>query len=206
MKKNESIASIAAAYGHMPQTIWQQERNAELRVKRENGYVLMRGDEVWIPDLQIKALECETGRTHRFGFLGGSEVLHLRFGDADFPRTHIPYLLTVDGISIAGKTDDKGVFCHHLPPDADQGRLILRPPGKPEEHYELQFHRLDPATELSGVKQRLRNLGYYSGIVDGVWNQETQIALRAFQVDHGLEPATPPDEATRTKLVQIHGC
>lgn len=40
---------------------------------------------------------------------------------------------------------------------------------------------------VAAVQDRLRQLGYYHGNIDGVWGAETQQALQAFQQGHGLQ-------------------
>lgn len=58
------------------------------------------------------------------------------------------------------------------------------PPSAPAYAYQ-------PAVSPRGVaavQDRLRQLGYYRGNVDGVWGAETQQALQAFQQGHGLQP------------------
>ena len=40
---------------------------------------------------------------------------------------------------------------------------------------------------VAAVQERLRQLNYYHGNVDGVWGGETQHSLRAFQQGHGLQ-------------------
>ncbi len=60
----------------------------------------------------------------------------------------------------------------------------MAPPPAPAYAYQ-------PAVSPRGVaavQDRLRQLGYYHGNVDGVWGAETQQALQAFQQGHGLQP------------------
>ncbi|HEX9461400.1 MAG TPA: peptidoglycan-binding protein [Alphaproteobacteria bacterium] len=45
---------------------------------------------------------------------------------------------------------------------------------------------LDPAV-VRGIQQHLRQLGFYTGRVDGVWGARTQAALERFQKSRGLE-------------------
>ena len=57
-----------------------------------------------------------------------------------------------------------------------------------------------------GAQGRLRNLGYSVGAIDGVLGRRTDEALRAFQLDHGLEVTGELDDATRAKLAEFgHG-
>jgi peptidoglycan hydrolase-like protein with peptidoglycan-binding domain len=45
---------------------------------------------------------------------------------------------------------------------------------------------LDP-TVLRGIQQRLRQLGFYNGPIDGVWGQGSQAAVERFQRNRSLQ-------------------
>lgn len=65
-----------------------------------------------------------------------------------------------------------------------ESATAMAPPPAPAYAYQ-------PAVSPRGVaavQDRLRQLGYYHGNVDGVWGAETQQALQAFQQGHGLQP------------------
>nr|WP_255216649.1 peptidoglycan-binding domain-containing protein [Pseudenhygromyxa sp. WMMC2535] len=66
------------------------------------------------------------------------------------------------------------------------------------------FGHLDPATELSGVQQRLVNLGYTCHDPAGELGESTQEALRAFQRTHDLEVSGELDDDTRARLIELH--
>jgi peptidoglycan hydrolase-like protein with peptidoglycan-binding domain len=58
-----------------------------------------------------------------------------------------------------------------------------------------------PATNLRpssvrAVQGRLRDLGFYTGGVDGVWGQSTQNAVAQFQQNRGLQPNGQLNSAT----------
>ena len=61
-------------------------------------------------------------------------------------------------------------------------------------------------TELSGLKQRLFNLIFDPGDFGDKMTPELASALSAFQKKHGLEETGEPDQATRDKLLELHGC
>lgn len=205
VKRGECISSIAFETGHFWQTLWEHPDNAELRALRKNGHVLMEGDEVVVPDLRPKVVAVATGKTHIFRRKGVPEKLRLRFGDDQFPRAGIPYVLILDGQEIRGATDDKGELWHYLSPSARSAELILQPDGAPEEHYSLELRGLDPITEISGLQGRLRNLSYYSGPIDGELTDATVRAMRDFQASRKLTLTSEPDDATRDALLEAHG-
>ena len=202
----DCISSIAFENGHFWETIWQDDHNAGLREKRTDGFVLMQGDEVFIPDLRLQELDGETNGRHRFKLKGVPDKLRLRFGDDEFPRAGLPYTLTIDGHVLTGATDAKGELTHYLMPNAQKAELVLQPPGLPEEHYEIQLRALAPATEVLGQQMRLKNLHYYDGPVDGERNDALRDALRDFQSSNNLPITGEADEATRGALLDTHGC
>lgn len=52
--------------------------------------------------------------------------------------------------------------------------------------YAANIVKGDTAANIRLVQQRLLNLGYYTGKVDGIWGTKTRTAVRAFQRDYGL--------------------
>jgi peptidoglycan hydrolase-like protein with peptidoglycan-binding domain len=50
------------------------------------------------------------------------------------------------------------------------------------------------------VQERLRQLGGYSGQIDGVWGRDSQVALQKFQSTHGLQPNGLLNQATTATL------
>lgn len=60
----------------------------------------------------------------------------------------------------------------------------------------LNVHRIAPAYAFNGltraerqaVQTRLRNYGYYTGHIDGVWGPQTWAAVQAYAIDLDLTP------------------
>jgi len=53
-----------------------------------------------------------------------------------------------------------------------------------------------PAMDVSTAQQELKNRGYYTGVVDGIWGPATQSALIGYQRDHGLKTTGRLDAST----------
>ncbi len=53
---------------------------------------------------------------------------------------------------------------------------------------------------VRAVQGRLRGLGFYHGLVDGVWGPSTQAAIAEFQHSRGLEPNSQLNPATVAAL------
>jgi peptidoglycan hydrolase-like protein with peptidoglycan-binding domain len=64
---------------------------------------------------------------------------------------------------------------------------------------------LDPFDSLTGLQQRLNNVGYPCGDPDGTLNPQTIDALTAFQRAHGLPADGKPTPDTQQKLRSVNG-
>ena len=53
---------------------------------------------------------------------------------------------------------------------------------------------------LIDIQRALKRKGYYHGLVNGVWNRATWIAIVEFKRDHGLKPDGVVDAATWSLL------
>lgn len=206
VRAGECLSSIAFEHGHFWPTLWDHPDNAAVRADRKNPHVLREGDRVVVPDLRQKEVEVPTGKRHTFRRKGVPERLRIRFGTEDHPRKGVPFQLTIDGAVARGVTDDSGEIACYLTPNARAAELLLRPEGAPEERYTVALRGLDPVDTVTGLKQRLFNLGHYRGQVDSTLDAATIEAMRAFQDARGLARADAPDAATLDALVQAHGC
>ncbi|HEX9982653.1 MAG TPA: peptidoglycan-binding domain-containing protein [Thermoanaerobaculia bacterium] len=198
VKEGDCLASIAFEHGFAVDSIWEHPDNAELKKARGDGYTLLPGDLVTIPDLVPKAVPCVTGRTHRFRRRNVPEILRLELYDDEKPRARVAYTVEIDGRKSEGVTTDKGEIAVPIPPNARQGTLVLEDTS---ETFVLQLGRLAPASHASGALARLVNLGY----VETAEQKELGEALLAFQRAAELEETGVLDEATIARLIEEHG-
>lgn len=201
----ECLASIAFENGFFYETLWEHDRNAALKEKRQSPHILLAGDVVHVPDLRVKTVEAATGRRHTFRRRGVPEVLELRLLDDAVPRADVPYVLTIDGVKHTGRTDAEGRLRHYIAPNAAQGTLTLHPGGEQQEELDVLLRRLDPIDAVSGLAARLANLGFYAGGPTSEKSPALQEALLAFQRHHRLDPSGELDAATRSALLHHHG-
>lgn len=203
VRQGDCISSIAAEHGFLPDTIWNHFSNAALKKQRKDPNILMRGDVVVIPDKTLRYEERPTDARHVFVRRGVPEKLQLvLLDDTGFPRPNVPYTTIIDGKLHEGSTDGEGRLVLSIPPNAKEGRLIVR---EGEEEYPLDLGHLDPVTEISGVQARLSNLGLDCGSEDGELCEKTVSAIRRFQESVGLEPTGELDDETRRDLLKAHG-
>ncbi len=196
----ESATSIAAKHGFFVDTVWNHPDNADLRAKRKTPDVLYQGDELFIPEKSEKKEEGATSSRHRFKVKGVPARFRLQLLAGGKPRAGEDYVFEVEGKSVSGKTDGDGWVDQPIHPKDRRGRLLL---GGGKEEIPIRIGGLDPIEELSGVQQRLNHLGYPAG-QSGQLDDRTKSALRRFQSANQLEVTGEADDATRSKLSQLH--
>jgi N-acetylmuramoyl-L-alanine amidase len=201
VKQGDCLNSIADRYGFFWDTIWNHERNAELREKRRDPNVIMAGDRVFVPEIRPREESGETTRVHVFRLKGVPVKLNLHIHDEfDKPRAGMKYTLVVDGKKTQNVVPEDGLISEVVQPQAKQASLTL----ETGEQWVLHLGNLNPVGYTSGVQARLKNLGYYMGDISGQLDQDTRKALRRFQAARGLEATGEADEATRGALEGTH--
>jgi N-acetylmuramoyl-L-alanine amidase len=123
------------------------------------------------------------------------------------PRRGVAYEVRVDGKQIAsGKTDQDGVLEVKLRPSVTSAEVVIEPGGKDELRLPIELGGLDPIDELSGVKQRLYNLGFDCGDTGPEVSENFEAVLCAFQEQYGLKVTGELDDETRQTLLREHTC
>ena len=92
-----------------------------------------------------------------------------------------------------------------LPPSVKRAKLIVSPGTQDEMTIPIEVGGLNPISSLSGVKQRLRNLGYGLSDIDEEEDIELRDAIRAFQQDQGLEVTGELSDPLRETILSEHG-
>jgi N-acetylmuramoyl-L-alanine amidase len=204
VKKGECMTQIADAHGFFWGTLWNHPENAEIRRLRKKPNVLLDGDSVFVPEKRQKKVSRPTGEKHVFRVKGIPARFKLRLLDASGnPRAGLPYRLSIDGDESTGETAPDGLVSRIIAPAAKRATLRLTG-GDIEEEYVFDLGHLPPVEVVSGVKARLRNLGYYDGEIDDALDDDARRALRDFQVHEGLAATGEIDSRTRAALVSRH--
>ncbi|HEV7925628.1 MAG TPA: peptidoglycan-binding domain-containing protein [Verrucomicrobiae bacterium] len=204
VQSGDCISSIAYENGFFWKTLWNLSQNAGLKSKRKNPNVLLAGDIVHIPDLRIKQEPGATEKRHKFRLKGVPEKLRMKLLDANHkPRANLDYIIIIDGNSRRGTTDGNGELIESIPPNAKSGKIVLA--GDNTHPITLSLGHLDPISEVSGLKSRLLNLGFYKGPIDGNFDDATKQAICAFQTKQGLPVTGVADDATTAQLQKAHG-
>jgi hypothetical protein len=196
----DSMPSIAKETGFFWETLWNHANNADLKAKRKNPNVLFAGDQVFIPKLETKTESKPTDAQHKFRRKGVPVKLVLKLLKSDgSARANEAYVLTVNDKDLKGNTDGDGVLKQYIPNDAKEGILKLND-GK--ECFPVRIGALDPIDEISGIQQRLANLGFDCEET-GQLDDATQRALVNFQAANKLDPSGAPDDPTKAKLLEL---
>ena len=199
--QGDSIPSLAQDNGHFWQKIWDHGENAALKAKRKNPNQIMEGDEVFIPELEIKKESRGADSRHVFKRKGVPAKLKMQLFLLGEPRKNEDYVLELDGKLITGKLDGEGKLEQFIPPNCKGGSLKLKS-GK--EIIPIKLGHLNPIDEISGIKQRLNNLGFHCGGEDNSWSDQGKAALKEFQAKHKLPESGALDAATKSKLQELH--
>ena len=205
VQPGECFAMIAKHYGYRDwKLLYNAPENDELRQHRPNPNILHAGDEIVIPERQKKQFSGAHEKRHRFKACAAKWVLRLRLVDhAGQPLKDTPYRILIEGEpgERKDKTDGDGMLVQPLAADAHAAVLHIF-----GDEVELVLGDLDPIERVTGVQQRLGNLGFDAGPADGIVGPRTRAALLAFQKTFpgDLTASASIDDATRRKLAEVH--
>lgn len=200
VQQGDTIASIAYRHGIFWEYLWNLSENVGLKKNRDPN-LLREGDEVFIPEVRKKQESCATDSRHRFKRKGVPAKFRMRFTINNKPRADESYDIDIDGVFRSGTTDSDGWLEESILPNAKKATVVFANLNK----YEFKLGHLDPPEDISGYQGRLRNMGYYSGAVDGRCGEMTRSAIRDFQAEEGVEVTGEMDDTTRDKLKSKYG-
>jgi hypothetical protein len=205
VKQGDCIMSVAEAHGFFWETIWNHPDNGELKQLRNDPNILFPGDIVIIPEITLRIENAPTDT--RTKFVKKTNHVHVRLRLLDMkrkPRPNAEYIATVDDVVSTGHSDGNGYITIPVRPDSRQLKLKVID-GTRTDEYTLPLGSIDPIDEISGVQQRLSNLGYPCSSEQGTMGEITRSAICAFQKEMNLNVTGELDDSTRQKLEQIHG-
>ncbi|MEO6002392.1 MAG: peptidoglycan-binding protein [Opitutus sp.] len=200
VQQQDCLASIAAHHGYTWKYLWNHSQNSELKHKRKLPTVLYPGDVLYIPEKEPRQ-ECgATGKRHRYTKKNELVYFRIRLLEDGYPRKNLKYELRVENLTYHGYTDGYGKLQQKIPAYVTEAKLVTA-----EDNYLFKLGQLNPVDEISGVQQRLRNMGYYGAAADGQMSDGIHSALKAFQEKHGLTANGELNDHTRAMLVEVHG-
>ncbi|MFV8755137.1 peptidoglycan-binding protein [Nannocystaceae bacterium ST9] len=214
VKQGDCLYRIAQQYGFADwRTIYDHADNAEFRELRPNPNVIHPGDQVHIPDPEAKQVTLATGKKHKIQVEQTRLMLRIELrNELDEPLADKQFELAFGNTLYEGTTTGGGVLEQKILAGEERGRLTLWLTGDREADryvWDIAIGHLDPIEELTGLRQRLDNLGFYCGPVPrdsaAEIDEGLRMALLGFQHFAELEESGEPDDATRAKLVELHG-
>jgi len=202
VKQGETLSSIAEEYGFLNyEGIWNAPENAGLREARQTGHILYPGDEVVIPDKEVKSFERAVDKDYQFQVHVEKTKLILHLKDAfGNPLASTPCKLTVDGQEDSLTTDGDGVVEAQIPRSARDATLEVN-----KMTWDIAIGHLDPPGTQDGYRARLKNVGYIPADIAFVNDHNEAHAIGRFQEDNGLARTEIMDRGTSDKLVEVHG-
>ena len=209
VNQGDHLTSIADSFGFRDYSvIWDHPENAELKELRGDPNVIAAGDELVIPDPQTKEESCATEKRHRFRVHTRQLKLRLRLLDVnEEPLSELACTLCVENNTYDIKSNADGFVETVIPPAAEVGWIRASDPSRGvalDERFAIGH--LDPIEMMSGVATRLSHLGYDVGEdLDAPDADLLRLAIEEFQCDNDLEVTGEADDATRSKLMELHG-
>jgi len=218
IRKGDYLTKLGHEMGFDPAYVWAHAKNKELVAKRKNQEVLKAGDILWIPDEARRKMPVESEATNSYVARVPKMplVMTLKLGGKILKKE--PFIVRglgrlPDGSGsnkeeLKGETDEKGIL--KLAPAVHVREIEIVLPKRKKE-LRIFVAGLAPDNELSGVRMRLKNLGYLGAKHQGAERYEAldpaqlEAAVRAFQTDAGIEVNGKVDEALTKKLVEVHG-
>ena len=203
IKQGEHVSRIAKQFGFADyRTIWDHPNNAALKDLRKNPNVLAPGDQLFIPDKQLRKESRPTGATHRFKAPATALMLRVVVKNMDDqPVANTPCKLQVEGQTFQLTTDGSGKIEKEIPKAAENGKLTIG-----DQEFPIRIGHLDPVDQISGYRARLNNLGYNAGDSDDENDPQLRSAVEEFQCDQHLKVDGTCGQQTQNKLKQVYGC
>ena len=207
VKQGDHLFGIAEDNGfHDYHILWDHPNNADLKNLRQNPNILFPGDQIFIPDPEIREESRATNKKHSFQV--NNQKLQLRLVLEDIyekPIAAATCSLLVDGQDHQLTTNGQGMLELEITGQTKNAVLIVKSDETPFQNIEIpvKIGSLDPIDTPSGQQARLENLGYFPGDGD---KDAFASAVEEFQCDNHLSVDGICGPATQAKLKQVHGC
>ncbi|MBV9496720.1 MAG: peptidoglycan-binding protein [Acidobacteria bacterium] len=185
-------------------TVLDRSENAELKKVRPDVGILKQGDKVFVPNREMRQEACAIDSSHKFVAKKPKAWIRIVAHDADGKVVGKSYELRVWGKVASGAIPADGILELQVPVDATDGILLITMEDGTIDRWDLRLGYMDPIAETSGIQSRLNNLGFPCGDPDGVLDDETKAAIRAFQAYVGIEVTGAIDDTLRTKLTSFY--
>ncbi len=201
IKQGDYLTQLAHDLGFDKDSVWQDDKNADLRAKRPNPEILYPGDLLYLPEKEPAPSEMAQGSENSYAADVPTVKVTLVFTNADPSLANEPF--EVEGLPLTtGTTDGDGQFEFDVPVIVREFTVTFK---NQEYTYHVLVGSVDPATEESGIRTRLSNLGLYRRAADDEDADALAGAVAEFQRTNSIPITGAVDDATREAIVAAHG-
>ncbi len=181
VKQGDHLPLLAYRFGFDADAVWNDPANDDLRKQRPDPNLLLPTDVLYIPDQVDKSPvthSLQTGQTNAFVSDPPKVSVVIVFADSD--RASQPFTVTelpdLTGLS----TDGDGSATFDVPITLQRVSIVF---ASDSVTFLVNVGHADPIETLSGVAQRLQNLGYLDPDldIDGLEVDTARAALQALQ-------------------------
>lgn len=201
VNQGDHLVNIAFRLGIDADETWNHPRNAELRARRHPN-ILAPGDILFIPTSSRQSLPFIQGAKNRYTASIPCTTLRITFQTAGKAISDEPFEVEGLGRPFSGKSDGAGLVNIEVPAHVQQIDIHFT---RLELVFPVLIGHMDPVDELSGVRKRLEQLGYYQGFEHIEADIRDRLAIESFQRKCGIEATGTLDDATKTALVEAYG-
>jgi hypothetical protein len=159
IRQGDYLLKVAYENGFDADTVWGSSKNADLRMLRRDPNILAPGDVLYVPDPPDppKSTALSTGSTNSFVSPAPQTPVTVKFSEPRLVSQACTIAELPDLIGLS--TDGNGVLTFQAPVSLETVTIALVD-ASPAVTFTCELGHLDPIDTLSGVFQRLQNLGY----------------------------------------------
>ncbi|MFZ4573572.1 MAG: PGRP and LysM peptidoglycan-binding domain-containing protein [Phycisphaerales bacterium] len=211
VQQGDCLSTIAADHGFTSwRTVYEAPENAAFRKLRPDPNLIYPGDVIEIPERESRDEAAPTEQKHTYKSAKPGVMVRIVVRDSvGAPLPYKKFLIRIDGAEpVEGTSGADGLVEARIPPGARSGTLEVwmdNTAERPSFKWPLRLGELDPLETVSGLQQRLNNLGFNPGPIDGIQGPLTTGAVKAFQAAFGLGVDGIVGPQTRGKLKELHG-
>lgn len=194
IRQGDYMAKLADKFGFDADKVWNDPQNAQLRQDgklSQDPNILNPTDTLYIPDQDAPPAthSLEAGTTNSFESDAPPVNVNLKFVDAEFASQAftVTELPTLDNLT----TGADGTVTFAVPATQETFTVVFTSDGRT---FTCCVGHIDPISTVSGVAQRLQNLGYLDSNVDfGVEDVDAiREALREFRASQSADDSSSP--------------
>lgn len=155
IRQGDYVQSVASQFGFDADTVWNDAKNAELKQLRGNPNILLPGDILYVPEQDPTTHSVPAGTTSSFVSSDATVPVTVKFSVASLASQAVTVVELPDLTGLT--TGGDGTLTVSVPVSLDAATVQFTSTGAT---YVVKIGHLDPIGTLSGVFQRLQNLGY----------------------------------------------